>query len=88
MRLPGKRQKGVLSVDLYEMRPKIKTGAHATNFLAELVCSNSLGSNLPDRAAGMLKNEIRMMGSLLMRLAEDTAVPAGGALAVDRDAFA
>ncbi|KAA3647774.1 MAG: methylenetetrahydrofolate--tRNA-(uracil(54)-C(5))-methyltransferase (FADH(2)-oxidizing) TrmFO [Chloroflexi bacterium] len=77
-----------LSVELYEMRPKLETGAHTTNFLAELVCSNSLGSNLPDRAAGLLKNELRMMGSLLMRLAEETSVPAGAALAVDRDGFA
>ncbi|HLF91488.1 MAG TPA: FAD-dependent oxidoreductase, partial [Anaerolineales bacterium] len=77
-----------LRVQLYEMRPVIETGAHVTGFLAELVCSNSLGSNLIDRASGLLKEEIRRMGSLLMRLADETAVPAGGALAVDRDAFA
>ncbi|MBI3159908.1 MAG: methylenetetrahydrofolate--tRNA-(uracil(54)-C(5))-methyltransferase (FADH(2)-oxidizing) TrmFO [Chloroflexi bacterium] len=77
-----------LRVHLYEMRPAVQTGAHQTEHLAELVCSNSLGSNLPDRAGGLLKNEIRRMGSLLLQLAEDTAVPAGGALAVDRAAFA
>jgi methylenetetrahydrofolate--tRNA-(uracil-5-)-methyltransferase len=76
-----------LTVTLYEMRPKKTTPAHMTNNLAELVCSNSLGSKLPDRASGLLKNELKMMGSLLMRCAEAAAVPAGGALAVDRDAF-
>lgn len=75
-------------VRLFEMRPQVSTGAHATPFLAELVCSNSLGSNLPDRAAGVLKNELRRLGCLLLRCAEQTAVPAGGALAVDREAFA
>ena len=76
-----------LRVTLYEMRPEVSTGAHTTPLLAELVCSNSLGSNLPDRAAGLLKDELRMMGSLLMACAEASAVPAGGALAVDREAF-
>ncbi len=75
-------------VTLYEMRPKVTTGAHVTDRLAELVCSNSLGSNLPDRAAGVLKEELRRMGSLLMRVADESAVPAGGALAVDRETFA
>jgi methylenetetrahydrofolate--tRNA-(uracil-5-)-methyltransferase len=77
-----------LNVDLYEMRPGMATGAHITNHLAELVCSNSLGSDLPDRAAGVLKNELRNLGSLLMKAADEAAVPAGGALAVDREAFA
>jgi methylenetetrahydrofolate--tRNA-(uracil-5-)-methyltransferase len=77
-----------LQVDLYEMRPQLATGAHVTPHLAELVCSNSLGSDLPDRAAGLLKAEIRRLGSLLMEIAGATAVPAGGALAVDRDVFA
>lgn len=77
-----------LHVALYEMRPAMKTGAHVTNSLAELVCSNSLGSNLHDRASGLLKNELRRMDSLLMRVAEETALPAGGALAVDREGFA
>jgi methylenetetrahydrofolate--tRNA-(uracil-5-)-methyltransferase len=76
-----------IRVRLYEMRPHVSTGAHVSSHLAELVCSNSLGSNLPDRASGLLKEELRRMGSLLVRLAGETAVPAGGALAVDRDAF-
>ena len=75
-------------VFLYEMRPATPTGAHVTGFLAELVCSNSLGSNLVDRASGLLKEEIRQFDSLLLRCAEQTALPAGGALAVDREAFA
>jgi methylenetetrahydrofolate--tRNA-(uracil-5-)-methyltransferase len=77
-----------LSVCLYEMRPAVATGAHTGGDLAELVCSNSLGSTQFDRAPGLLKAELRRMGSLLLRLAEETAVPAGGALAVDRDVFA
>lgn len=77
-----------LKVSLYEMRPKLETGAHVTNYLAELVCSNSLGSDMADRASGLLKNELRKMGSLLIHLAEKAAVPAGSALAVDRDIFA
>ena len=75
-------------VDLYEMRPRKSTGAHVSDKLAELVCSNSLGSKLPDRASGILQSEMQLLGSLLMRCATDAAVPAGGALAVDRDAFA
>ena len=77
-----------LQVALYEMRPGRATGAHATQDLAELICSNSLGSNLPDRASGLLKNELRRLNSLLIRIADETAVPAGGALAVDRMQFA
>jgi methylenetetrahydrofolate--tRNA-(uracil-5-)-methyltransferase len=77
-----------LQVRLYEMRPSTPTGAHLGSDLAELVCSNSLGSNLPDRASGVLKNELRLLGSLLLECAEATALPAGAALAVDRDAFA
>lgn len=76
-----------IQVDLFEMRPKVATGAHVTGACAELVCSNSLGSNLPDRASGLLKEELRRMGSLLIRCADETAVPAGGCLAVDREAF-
>ncbi len=76
------------SVRLYEMRPVKTTGAHVSHQLAELVCSNSLGSKLPDRATGILQNETRLLGSLLMRCAEYAAVPAGGALAVDRRRFA
>jgi methylenetetrahydrofolate--tRNA-(uracil-5-)-methyltransferase len=77
-----------LHAKLYEMRPAQPTGAHVTGDLAELVCSNSLGSNLPDRASGLLKNELRMLNSLLLECAGATALPAGGALAVDREAFA
>ncbi|MDX2136946.1 MAG: methylenetetrahydrofolate--tRNA-(uracil(54)-C(5))-methyltransferase (FADH(2)-oxidizing) TrmFO [Chloroflexota bacterium] len=75
-------------VRLYEMRPVRQTGAHISDRLAELVCSNSFGSKLPDRASGLLKTELHRLGSLLLDLAEQSAVPAGGALAVDRDAFA
>jgi len=77
-----------LKVRLYEMRPSLQTGAHQTHDLAELVCSNSLGSKLPDRASGVLKNEVRMLGSLLLECAETASLPAGGALAVDRELFA
>lgn len=73
---------------LYEMRPQKQTPAHRTSHLAELVCSNSLGSDLPDRASGLLKNELRRLGSLLLECADRAAVPAGGALAVDRELFA
>lgn len=77
-----------LQVRLYEMRPRQMTPAHVSDRLAELVCSNSLGSNLADRAPGLLKAELRRLDSLLVACADATAVPAGGALAVDRDAFA
>lgn len=77
-----------LKVDLYEMRPVVTTGAHTGHSLAELVCSNSLGSVLPDRAPGLLKEELHCLKSFVLRCAEETAVPAGGALAVDRELFA
>ena len=77
-----------LKVNLFEMRPSMPTGAHLGSDLAELVCSNSLGSNLPDRASGVLKNDLRQLSSLLLECAEATALPAGAALAVDREAFA
>ena len=77
-----------LKVRLFEMRPRVQTGAHQTHDLAELVCSNSLGSNLPDRASGLLKNELRMLDSMLLECAESASLPAGGALAVDRELFA
>ena len=80
-------QRGI-ATSLYEMRPVRQTPAHVSNNLAELVCSNSLGSDLPDRAPGLLKSEIRRFDSLIMQAAEVAAVPAGGALAVDRDRFA
>ena len=74
-------------VRLYEMRPTRPTGAHRTGNLAELVCSNSLKSNEAHTAPRLLKDELRAGGSLLIRLAEEVAVPAGGALAVDRERF-
>ena len=77
-----------LEVVLVEMRPGVQTGAHQTGLLAELVCSNSLGSALPDRASGILMAELEQMGSLLLRKAREAALPAGGALAVDRSVFA
>jgi methylenetetrahydrofolate--tRNA-(uracil-5-)-methyltransferase len=77
-----------LEVTLCEMRPQHRTPAHVSDRLAELVCSNSLGSDLVDRAPGLLKQELRRLGSLLLACADARAVPAGGALAVDRDAFA
>jgi methylenetetrahydrofolate--tRNA-(uracil-5-)-methyltransferase len=77
-----------LDVSLYEMRPLKRTPAHVTDHLAELVCSNSLGSDLPDRAPGLLKAELRRLGSLILDAAQVAAVPAGGALAVDRELFA
>lgn len=80
-------QRGV-HVHLFEMRPLVPTGAHQTDWLAELVCSNSFGSDLPDRASGVLKDELRRLGSLLLECAEAARLPAGSALAVDRNLFA
>lgn len=77
-----------LRVVLYEMRPATMTAAHKTGLFAELVCSNSLRSNSLDRAGGILKEELRRLGSLIVKCADETAVPAGSALAVDRDRFA
>ncbi|MEX2492777.1 MAG: methylenetetrahydrofolate--tRNA-(uracil(54)-C(5))-methyltransferase (FADH(2)-oxidizing) TrmFO [Nitrospirales bacterium] len=74
-------------VTLYEMRPKTNTAAHKTEHLAEIVCSNSLGSNDPQSAPGILKQEMRQLGSLIIKVADDVAVPAGSALAVDREQF-
>ncbi len=76
-----------IAVRLYEMRPLRQTPAHTGHRLAELVCSNSLGSDLPDRAPGLLKAEMRRLNSLILQVAGQTAVPAGGALAVDREQF-
>jgi methylenetetrahydrofolate--tRNA-(uracil-5-)-methyltransferase len=72
---------------LYEMRPATTTPAHKTDLLGELVCSNSLKSDLPGTAPYLLKEELRRLGSLLMRIADEVKVPAGHALAVDRDKF-
>ena len=74
-------------VTLYEMRPKEMTKAHKTGGLAELVCSNSLGSIDQQNAPGILKEEMRRLGSLIISSAEQARVPAGSALAVDRDQF-
>ena len=74
-------------VSLYEMRPYSGTGAHTSGKLAELVCSNSLGSDLITRASGLLAEELREMGSLLLRAADHCKIPAGQALAVDRILF-
>jgi len=75
-------------VVLYEMRPETPTAAHKTGLLAELVCSNSLRSDSLDRAQGILKAELRKLGSLVIGCADQHRVPAGSALAVDRDLFA
>ncbi len=77
-----------LRVRLYEMRPGASTPAHSTDQLAELVCSNSLKSDLPGTAPHLLKEELRRLGSLLIRVADEVRVPAGHALAVDRGLFA
>ncbi len=74
-------------VDLYEMRPVQMTPAHKTEHLAELVCSNSFRAANIENAVGLLKEEMRRLDSLIMRAADATAVPAGGALAVDRNEF-
>ncbi|MGH9328506.1 MAG: methylenetetrahydrofolate--tRNA-(uracil(54)-C(5))-methyltransferase (FADH(2)-oxidizing) TrmFO [Terriglobia bacterium] len=76
-----------ISVVLYEMRPARRTPAHKTGSLAELVCSNSLKSNVPGAAPWLLKEELRRAGSLLLRVADANAVPGGAALAVDRERF-
>lgn len=75
------------SVVLYEMKPKKFTPAHSNKDLAEIVCSNSFKSNLITNACGLLKEELRRLDSLLIKCADETAVPAGQALAVDRDKF-
>lgn len=80
-------ERGV-QVALYEMRPQRPTAAHKTDQLAELVCSNSLGSSEITNAAGILKEEMRRLGSLVVRVADTCMVPAGAALAVDRVEFA
>ncbi|MEJ2482488.1 MAG: methylenetetrahydrofolate--tRNA-(uracil(54)-C(5))-methyltransferase (FADH(2)-oxidizing) TrmFO, partial [Gemmatimonadota bacterium] len=75
------------SVDLFEMRPQRQTPAHAGNGLAEVVCTNSFKSEALDTPHGLLKAEMRILGSLLLRVADETRVPAGAALAVDRERF-
>ena len=77
-----------VAIDLFEMRPVVKTPVHQTGDFAELVCSNSLRGNALDQAAGLLKEEMRRVDSLIMRVADEVKVPAGSALAVDRGLFA
>ena len=76
-----------IKVKLYEMKPKMYSPAHSNKNLAEIVCSNSLKSNLLTNACGLLKEELRRLDSLLIKCADETAVPAGQALAVDRGKF-
>ena len=80
-------QRGI-QVTLCEMKPEKKTPAHETEYFAELCCSNSLRSDQLENAVGLLKEELRRMDSLIIRCADATRVPAGGALAVDRHGFA
>ena len=76
-----------IKVRLYEMKPNSFSPAHSNNNLAEIVCSNSFKSNLHTNACGLLKEELRNLDSLLIKVADETAVPAGQALAVDREVF-
>ena len=77
-----------IKVKLYEMKPKKYTPAHSNKNLAEIVCSNSFKSNLLTNACGLLKEELRRLDSLLIKTADETSVPAGQALAIDREKFA
>ncbi len=77
-----------LKVILFEMRPKVMTPAHKTGYLGELVCSNSLGAQGLETASGLLKEELKVLGSLILECAYGSRVPAGKALAVDREKFA
>lgn len=79
-------QRGI-KVRLYEMRPQKNTLAHHTDKFAELVCSNSLRSNQLENSVGLLKEELRRLNSIIMKAADENSVPAGGALAVDRENF-
>ncbi len=76
-----------IKVNLYEMRPGITTPAHHTKDFGELVCSNSFGAINPERAAGLLQEELRLFKSIILQIADKYSVPAGGALAVDRSKF-
>ena len=76
-----------ICVDLIEMKPNKKSPAHSNDHFCELVCSNSLRSNALTNAVGLLKEEMRMIGSLIMQEADRHAIPAGSALAVDREKF-
>lgn len=77
-----------LKVKLYEMKPTQYSPAHSNSNLAEIVCSNSFKSNLHTNACGLLKEELRLLDSLLIKIADEVCVPAGQALAVDREKFA
>ena len=77
-----------IKVRLYEMKPEKFSPAHSNSNFAEIVCSNSFKSNLLTNACGLLKEELRRLDSLLIKIADETAVPAGQALAVDREEFA
>ncbi len=79
--------KAGIKVKLYEMKPVKFSGAHSNTNLAEIVCSNSFKSNLHTNACGLLKEELRILDSLLIKIADETSVPAGQALAVDREKF-
>lgn len=79
--------KNGIKVRLYEMKPKKFSPAHTSSNLAEIVCSNSFKSNLITNACGLLKEELRRLDSLLINIADKTKVPAGQALAVDRENF-
>ncbi len=79
-------QRGI-KVNLFEMKPIKRSEAHHTDYFAELVCSNSLRSNQLSNAVGVLKQELRLLDSLILSVADTTSVPAGGALAVDRETF-
>ena len=76
-----------IKVKLYEMKPVKFSPAHSNENLAEIVCSNSFKSNLHTNACGLLKEELRALDSLLIKIADETKVPAGQALAVDREIF-
>ena len=77
-----------IHVDLYEMRPQKGTGAHKTEYFAEFVCSNSLGSYNIGNASGLLKHEMEELDCELIKIIIENKVPAGEALAIDREAFA
>lgn len=79
--------KAGIKVTLYEMKPKKYTPAHENPNFAEIVCSNSFKSNLKTNACGLLKEELRILESLLIKCADETSVPAGQALAVDREKY-
>ena len=77
-----------INIDLYEMLPNKTTGAHKTEKFAEFVCSNSMGSSDPTNASGLLKKEMEILGGELIKIAINCSVPAGNALAIDREGFA